>query len=112
MTIKQGLEAEYQQFLEVNSKDGYSFAAVQYMARWADFYGGGDGIRRCPCRTLRIVPAAKPIRKESQVFSMVVLSVRWPISGCMVKNCASGTTSSILYDDPGTVNPASFTIMM
>ena len=28
MIIKQGLEAEYRQFLEVNSRDGYSFAAV------------------------------------------------------------------------------------
>ena len=36
MIIKQGLEAEYRQFLEVNSRDGYSFAAVQFMGRWAD----------------------------------------------------------------------------
>ena len=28
MIIKQGLEAEYRQFLEVNSRDGYSLSLI------------------------------------------------------------------------------------
>lgn len=36
MTIQQGLEEEYQHFVEASSKDGCSLATIQYMGRWAD----------------------------------------------------------------------------
>ena len=36
MRIKAGKEKDFEKFVEVNSKDGYSRAVVAYMKRWAD----------------------------------------------------------------------------
>ena len=36
MKIKTSAEQAYQNFVEVNSNDGYSYAVVAYMIRWAD----------------------------------------------------------------------------
>lgn len=36
MKIKEGQEKEYNQFIEINSHDGYSKATVDFMCRWAD----------------------------------------------------------------------------
>lgn len=36
MKIKKSAEQAYQNFVEVNSNDGYSYAVVAYMIRWAD----------------------------------------------------------------------------
>lgn len=36
MKVKKSAEQAYQNFVDVNSKDGYSHAVVTYMNRWAD----------------------------------------------------------------------------
>ena len=36
MKIKEGLEKEYNEFVEVNSHDGYSMGVVRFMQHWAD----------------------------------------------------------------------------
>lgn len=36
MKIKAGREKDFETFVEVNSKDGYSFGVVKYMKRWAE----------------------------------------------------------------------------
>lgn len=36
MKIKAGKEKEFEHFVEINSKDGYSLGVVNYMKRWAD----------------------------------------------------------------------------
>lgn len=36
MQIKNGKQADYEEFVEVNSKDGYSRGVVDYAERWAD----------------------------------------------------------------------------
>lgn len=36
MKIKKSAEQAYQNFVEINSNDGYSYAVVTYMNRWAD----------------------------------------------------------------------------
>ena len=36
MKIKSGKEAEFNNFVEINSHDGYSLAVVNYVKRWAE----------------------------------------------------------------------------
>ena len=36
MKIKAEKEKDFETFVEVNSKDGYSYAVVRYMKRWAE----------------------------------------------------------------------------
>ena len=36
MKIKAGKEKDFEKFVEVNSKDGYSFGVVKYVKRWAE----------------------------------------------------------------------------
>ena len=86
MIIKQGLEAEYRQFLEVNSRDGYSFAAVQFMGRWADLM-------------------ETAIQTSLQASRMAVPSVPLPNFGCMEMSCGSGTTKDIPTKGRGRLTP-------
>lgn len=36
MKIKNGKEKDYEEFVKVNSSDGYSYAVVKYMNKWAE----------------------------------------------------------------------------
>lgn len=36
MKIKKGKEKDYEEFVKLNSNDGYSYGVVKYMKRWAD----------------------------------------------------------------------------
>ena len=36
MRVKRGKEADYDRFVETNSRDGYSYGVVKYMHWWAD----------------------------------------------------------------------------
>ena len=111
MIIKQGLEAEYRQFLEVNSRDGYSFAAVQYMARWADFMeaemASGAALPDIAHRTSRQANT-EGITGFQHGCVVSALAHFW-VHGEELRQWHNQQHS---YDDPGTVNPASFTIMM
>lgn len=104
MIIKQGLEAEYRQFLEVNSRDGYSFAAVQFMGRWADLMET-EMASGAACRISRSAPATKPIQTSLQASSMAVPSVPLPNFGCMEMSCGSGTTKDIPTKGRGRLTP-------
>lgn len=51
MKIKQGKEAEYATYKEINSKDGYSKGVVDFGDRWADLMEAdmatGKSLREC-----------------------------------------------------------------
>ena len=36
MKVKAGKEKDFNNFVEINSKDGYSYGVVKFMKRWAD----------------------------------------------------------------------------
>lgn len=104
MIIKQGLEAEYRQFLEVNSRDGYSFAAVQFMGRWADLM-----------ETEMASGAALPDiaeRTSHQADTDLITGFQYgcavsalPNFGCMEMSCGSGTTKDIPTKGRGRLTP-------
>lgn len=109
--IKKGLEAEYQQFLEVNSKDGYSFSAVQFMGRWAD-------LMEVEMEAGAYLPEIAE-RTSRQADTDQITGFQY---GCAVSGLAKlwvhrdelrqWHSQKYSYDGPDTVNPTSFTIMM
>lgn len=111
MIIKQGFEAEYQKFLEANSRDGYNFAAVQFMGRWAD-------LMEAEMASGAALPDIAE-RTSCQADTDLITGVQY---GCAVSGLAKfwvhgdelrqWHNQQHSYDGPGTVNPASFTIMM
>ena len=109
--IKKGLEAEYQQFLEVNSKDGYSFSAVQFMGRWAD-------LMEVEMEAGAYLPEiAERTRRQADTDQITGFQYGCAVSG-LAKLWVHGDelrqwhSQKYSYDGPDTVNPASFTIMM
>lgn len=111
MIIKHGLDAEYQQFLEVNSRDGYSLAAVQFMVRWADLMeaemASGAALPDIAEHTSR--RADTDLITGFQYGCAVSGLAKFWVHGDELRQWHNQQHS---YDGPGTVNPASFTIMM
>lgn len=111
MIIKDGLDAEYQQFLEVNSRAGYSFAVVQFMVRWADLMeaemASGAALPDIAERTRH--QADTDLITGFQYGCAVSGLAKFWVHGDELRQWHNQQHS---YDGPGTVNPASFTIMM
>jgi hypothetical protein len=51
MKIKQGMEAEYANYVKINADDGYSRGVVDFGERWADtmevLIAGGQSVKDC-----------------------------------------------------------------
>lgn len=111
MIIKQGLEAEYQKFLETNSRDGYSLAAARFMERWADLMeeemASGAALPDIAERTSH--QADTDLITGFQYGCAVSGLAQFWVHGDELQQWHNQRHS---YDGPGTVNPASFTIMM
>lgn len=111
MIIKQGLEAEYQQFLEVNSRDGYSLAAVQFMGRWAD-------LMEAEMASGAALPDIAE-RTSCQADTALITGFQY---GCAVSGLAQfwvhgeelrqWHNQKYSYEGPGEVNPAVLTLSM
>ena len=111
MIIKQGLEAEYRQFLEVNSRDGYSFAAVQCMGRWADLMetemASGAALPDIAERTSH--QADTDLITGFQYGCAVSALAQFWVHGDELRQWHNQRYS---YEGPGEVNPAMPTILM
>ena len=105
MKLNPGTELEFDQYQKVNEDDFYSRAVVQYAKRWADLM-----------ETEMEAGASLPEIAERTGRQADADGITGFQHGCAVGALAHfwvhGEDHQHSYDGPGTVNPASFTIMM
>ena len=111
MKLNPGTELEFEQYQKVNEDDFYSRAVVQYAKRWADLMEtemeAGASLPEIAERTSRQADT-DGITGFEHGCAVGALAHFW-VHGEELRQWHNHQHS---YDGPGTVNPASFTIMM
>lgn len=108
MKIKPGMEQEYQQFTDVNSKDAYSRAVICYAERW------GDMMESAIADGATVAKAAADTERAADIEGLTGFQY-----GCAVSVLAQFWSHgeelrqwhnhNFSYEGQGTVNPAILT---
>lgn len=109
MIIKNGKEKEYKKFIEINSKDIYSYGVVKYMIAWADLMekhiNSGEDIQMFAEATSHEAADTEGITGFMYGCAVHALSEFWEHG----EELRKWHNSKYNYYGEGTVNPAILT---